>query len=115
MDPTMGWPDNAGYCDLGSGPEWTIPVLEAEGIVSAVSGDLRDYHHPNTWVAFVQGESDTFDLVERTRPYYDAITSEKSWEVLPGVDHAIQWNDVGAAAIQDLLIEGLGLVHERTH
>ena len=108
MDPTMGWPDNGDYCERGVGPEWTIAALEAESIVITLAGDLRDYHHPNTKVAFVNGELDVAN-VERGRKYYDSITSEKSWVVLSGVPHVVQRNPIGAATIQETLLEGLRL------
>ena len=106
VDYVMGWLDNGDYCQYGVGPEWTIAALEAESIVSALPGDPRDYHYPNTKVAFVEGELDVGNT-ERGRKYYDAITSGKSWVVLPGVPHGVPFDPIGAATIQDTLLEGL--------
>ena len=98
MDYLLGWQDEGDYCLHGEGPEWTIAALEAESIVSALPGELRDYDYPNTKVAFVEGEGDV-DNIRRARKYYDAITSEKSWVVLPGVGHGVHRDPDGAATV----------------
>ena len=99
IDYIMGWLDNGDYCQRGEGPESVIAALQAESIVNTLPGELRDYHYPNTMVAFVEGELDVVN-VEMGRNYYDAITSEKSWVVLPGVGHGVQRDPLGAATIQ---------------
>ena len=99
IDYLMGWLDNGDYCQRGESPEWAIAALQAESIVSTLPGELRDYHYPNTKVAFVEGELDV-GKVEMGRKYHDAITSEKTWVVLPGVGHGVPRDPVGAATIQ---------------
>ena len=74
-------------------------------------GELRDYHCPNTKVAFVEGERDPGTRIVKI--YHDAITSEKSWVVLPGVSHGVAGDPIGAATIQEALLEALRLVEDR--
>lgn len=112
-DSTMGWRDNGDYCERGVGPEWTNTALQAKSIVSALPGDLRDYHYPSTKVAFVEGELDVANT-GRGRKYYDEITSEKSWVVLPSVPHGVQYNPIGAATIQETLLDGLRLAEAQS-
>ena len=100
------------YCQRGEGPGWTIAALQTESIVSARPGELRDYHYPNTRVAFVEGELDVAN-VEKGKLYRDAITSETSWVVVPGVGHGVPRDPLGAATIQERLLEGLRLAEER--
>ena len=95
----MGWLDNGDYCQRGEVPEWAIAALQAESIVSPLPGELRDYHYPNTMVAFVEGELDVANI-ENGKLYRDAITSETSWLVLPEVGHGVHRDPVGAATIQ---------------
>ena len=105
-DYIMGWLDNGDYCQRGEGPESVIAALQAESIVSAQPGEQRDYHHPNTMVAFVEGELDVAN-VKKGELYRDAITFETTWVVVPGASHAVHGDPDGAAAIQKALLEGL--------
>ena len=86
-----------------------MAALQAEHIVTTLPGDLRDYHYPHTKVAFVEGEQDRATW----KIYHDAITSEKSLVVLPGVGHEVTGDPIGAATIQEVLLEGLRLVEDR--
>jgi len=105
VDYVMGWQDNGDYCQAGGGPEWVVQALQAESIVSPLPGELRDYHYPNTRVGFVEGEFDVFAPLGQI--FYDAITSEKSWVVLPGVGHGVPNDPGGAATILEMLLGGL--------
>jgi len=69
--------------------------------------ELRDYYYPNTHVGFVQGELDVFADIGRI--FFDAITSETSWVVLPSVGHGVPYNPGGASTILEMLLESLGL------
>lgn len=115
MAYVMGWvKDYCGNDSLfrqGERLEWTVAALQAENIVSTLPGDLRDYHYPHTKVAFVEDERDP--ATELGKIYHDAITSEKSWVVLPGVGHGVDGDPIGAATIQEVLLEGLRLVEDR--
>jgi hypothetical protein len=104
-DETMNWvmgytaPNN--WCSLGLGddlPDNIVLELEKESIVSEVTGELRDFLYPKTKVAFIEGGNDQSNANRGLR-YYDAITTSKSWIVLPGVGHSVHKNDDGAAAI----------------
>lgn len=106
VDYAMGWQDNGDYCQVGCGPEWTVQALEAESIVSSLAEESRDYHYRNTRVAFIEGELDIFS--DQGQMLYEAITSEKSWVVVPGVGHGVPADPGGASRIAEMLLEGLG-------
>lgn len=102
-DYIMGWLGNGEYCKRGEVvPESAIVALQAESIVSAQPGELRDYHYPNTMVAFVEGELHVPNVLDGEL-YRDAITSETTWVVVPGVGHGVHRDPVGAATIQAVL------------
>ena len=106
MDEFLGWPDGGNFCSRGSGPEWVSDWLQAESIVSTFPGDLRDYEYLKTKVAFIHGEQDTPRMV-RARVYFEAITTDKTWDILPGVGHVVSGYSPGAAEIQNRLLSGL--------
>jgi hypothetical protein len=108
LDYIMGWLDDGDYCQTGNCTDLVIQALLAESIVTPlpVPGEVRDYYYPDTRVVFIEGEDDAV-AVNLGVIFYDAITSDKSWVVLPGVGHGVPGDVNGAAAIQDMLLDGL--------
>ena len=106
VDYLMGWMDAGDYCQGEDNPEWTVQALQEQSIITSVPGELRNYHYPSTKVSFIVGELDEPVMVNG-RLFYDAITSDKSWVVLPGVGHGVLSNPDGAVLIQETLLEGL--------
>lgn len=104
LDYAHDWFGNGDYCQNGSGPEWLISILEADSIVSSSPGEVRDYHYPNTKVVFIEGQEDAA-AVALGRVFYDAITSEKTWIVLPDAGHGVANKPEGAAAIREELLK----------
>ena len=99
MDWVMDYPD---YCKTGNVPDSELENLERESLVSSVPGELRDLNYPNTIVSFVQGERDKANYL-RGEKYYNAITSEKLWKILPKVGHGVQ--NGGADEIRTQLLK----------
>ena len=106
LDYAHDWVGNGDYCQNGSGPDWIIPILEADSIVSADPAEVREYSYSRAKVVFIEGEEDEGNVV-LPRLLYDAITSEKTWIVLPGVGHVVTADPSGAAAVLDELRAGL--------
>ena len=101
----MGWLENGDYCRNSQGPDWTVEALQAEGIISPLPDEVRDYDYPNTRVVFVEGETDFYS--DGGRIFHDAIMSEKTWIVLPGIGHGVVNDLNGTAAILEELLSGL--------
>ncbi|MCH8909841.1 MAG: amidohydrolase family protein [Chloroflexi bacterium] len=106
LDYAHDWVGNGDYCQNGSGPDWLIPILEADSIVSPDPVEVREYRYSRARVVFIEGEDDA-GMAEVSRLFYDAITSEKTWIVLPGVGHVVSADPTGAEAILGELREGL--------
>lgn len=106
LDFLMGWTGNGDYCTNGTGPDWVAQALEADSLVSSSSGEARDFDYPSTRAVFIQGALDeaATDLPLR---FFDAVTSAKSWTVLPSVGHGVAGDLSGRAAITDTLLNGL--------
>ena len=107
LDYAHDWVGKGDYCQNGSGPDSIIPILEADSIVSPDPAEVRKYHYPRAKVVFIEGEEDVGN-VALARVFYDAITSEKTWIVLPGVGHIVPRYPSGADAILEELFKGLG-------
>ena len=105
-DFIMGWTDNGNYCQNNQGPDWVVEALQAESLTSPLPDEIGDYHYPTTRVVFVEGGVDVYS--NGARKFFNATTSEKSWIELSGVGHGILRDSGGAAAIQEMLLEGLG-------
>jgi len=109
MDHVFGWLDNGNYCQMGAGPDFAQEITRRESIVSDEPGEVRDFDHPNTIVSFVEGGQDQANI-RRAEKYFNAITSAKTWDVLPDVPHAVHNNPDGAAKIRERMLEGLNAV-----
>ena len=83
-----------------------IPILEADSIVSPVPVEVREYRYSRARVVFIEGEDDA-GMAEVSRLFYDAITTEKTWIVPPGVGHAVSADPTGAEAVLGELREGV--------
>ncbi|MFC1979001.1 fibronectin type III domain-containing protein [Chloroflexota bacterium] len=105
IDYVMGWLDNGDYCATQTYLDWVVQALQAESLVSPLADEIRDCHYHDTKVVFVEGENDV--VIDASEIYYDAITSEKDWIVVPGVGHGVPGDTNGAAIIQEQLLAGL--------
>ena len=105
VDYVMGWQGDGDYCLNSNEMEWVAQALQSESIVTPLIDESRDYHYPNTAVVFIEGEIDVF--APQGQLFYDAITSGKSWIVLPGVGHGVPNDPDGALLIQETLLEYL--------
>lgn len=101
IDHAFGWLDNGDYCQNQSGPEWVREVLLENDLSNPAAG--WDYDYADTYVAFILGGND--DLVTVADNYYDLITSETTWQVLPGVGHGTHKQQPGPSTIANTLIE----------
>ena len=106
LDYAFDWAGKGDYCQNGTGPDSIIPILEANSIVSPDLTEVREYQYPRAKVVFIQGENDK-PAILIGRVFYDAITSEKEWIVLPGLDHFVVGQSSGSARIVEKLLEGL--------
>ena len=102
IDFAHGWAGNGDYCVLANQTSEVVHRLENNSLVPKIKG-LRDYNY-DTVVSFIQGASD-LDNIYRGKIYYDAIESEKSWDVLSQVGHQVHQSPVGAEKILGELIE----------
>lgn len=82
-----------------------VPILEADSIVSPDPAELRDYTYSRARVVFIEGGKDEGNVV-LPRLFYDAITTEKTWIVPPGVGHVVSADPTGAEAVLGELREG---------
>lgn len=100
MDYVFGWVDNGDYCRMGIQNNETTEALSRGSIVSSLEGEIRDYSYPNTLVSFIEGQFDT-ENTRRGRVYYDAIETEKTWKIVPGISHTVHKTEDGAQAIKE--------------
>ncbi|MCH7523861.1 MAG: hypothetical protein IIC74_02340 [Bacteroidetes bacterium] len=100
MDYVSGWVDNGDYCRKGIQNSETTESLARGSIVSSLAGEIRDYSYPNTIVSFIEGQFDP-ENTRRGRVYFDAIETEKTWKIVPGISHAVHKTEDGAQAIKE--------------
>jgi len=105
VDYIMGWHDDGDYCTNSSELAWVVQALKSESVITLLTDESRDYHYPNTTVVFIEGEVDVY--APQGRLFYDVITTEKSWLVLPGVGHGVSSDPDGAVLIQETLLKDL--------
>ena len=74
-----------------------------------LSGSPR-LHYPITLVRFFLGENEPTEyIIETAKAYHDAITSEKSLQIVPNTAHGGPFTDEGTAALIASIREAAGL------
>ena len=92
-----------GLANLGGGPP-DCPRCGGTGAPDPsreplLSGDPR-LHYPSTIVRFFLGENEpTQYIIDNANEYFNAITSEKTMQIVPNTEHGTQFTQEGTAAL----------------
>ncbi len=99
-----------GVLNRGAGGD-CLPWKEGwDGSGEPILSDQPRVHYPGTKVRFFLGENEpTWYIGETAQAYYEAITSEKSLQIVPNTAHGVHRTQHGAEALISAVREVAGL------
>ena len=100
VDYVLGWEGQGDFCKNGEATRETMFAALRQSLTSSRSE--RVFAYPRTRVAFVESEGDK--STRQGRLYYDAVLSQKTWEIVSGNQHGVDRTLPGAERIRELLV-----------
>lgn len=99
-DYILGFEGKGDFCKEARAVPQALTAMAASDLVTETVP--RDFTYPGTKVVFLEAEHDK--STSQAKVFHDAITSEKSWRLLPGGRHGVDREPATARVVRQTLI-----------